>query len=86
MKNQDNDTFSLADTTRKCQYHVVFTPKYHRKAYTAHCVRKQANADGILKEKLRSCFVCQLPGIYCSAENRLSCLSDEYCCCTVKEF
>ena len=31
MKNQNNDTFSLAHTTWKCQYHVVFTPKYHRK-------------------------------------------------------
>ena len=31
MKNQDNDTFSLAHTTWKCQYHIVFTPKYHRK-------------------------------------------------------
>ena len=31
MKNQDNDIFSLAHTTWKCQYHIVFTPKYHRK-------------------------------------------------------
>ena len=31
MKNQDNDTFSLAHTTWRCQYHIVFTPKYHRK-------------------------------------------------------
>ena len=31
MKNQENDTFSLAHTTWKCQYHIVFTPKYHRK-------------------------------------------------------
>jgi putative transposase len=31
MKNQDNGTFSLAHTTWKCQYHIVFTPKYHRK-------------------------------------------------------
>ena len=31
MKNQDNDTFSLAHTTWKCQYHIIFTPKYHRK-------------------------------------------------------
>ena len=31
LKNQDNDTFSLAHTTWKCQYHIVFTPKYHRK-------------------------------------------------------
>ena len=31
MKNQNNDTLSLAHTTWKCQYHIVFTPKYHRK-------------------------------------------------------
>ena len=31
MKNNDNDVFSLAHTTWKCQYHIVFTPKYHRK-------------------------------------------------------
>ena len=31
MENKDNDIFSLAHTTWKCQYHIVFTPKYHRK-------------------------------------------------------
>ena len=31
MKNNNNDTYSLAHTTWKCQYHIVFTPKYHRK-------------------------------------------------------
>ena len=31
MKNQSNDTLSLAHTKWKCQYHIVFTPKYHRK-------------------------------------------------------
>ena len=31
MKNQNNDIFSLAHTRWKCQYHIVFTPKYHRK-------------------------------------------------------
>ena len=31
IKNQNNDTFSLAHTTWKCKYHIVFTPKYHRK-------------------------------------------------------
>ena len=31
MNNQENDTFSLAHTTWKCQYHIVITPKYHRK-------------------------------------------------------
>ena len=31
MENKDNDVLSLAHTTWKCQYHIVFTPKYHRK-------------------------------------------------------
>ena len=31
MKNQTNDTFSLAHTRWKCQYHIVFAPKYRRK-------------------------------------------------------
>ena len=31
MKNQNNDTFSLAHTRWKCQYHIVFCPKYRRK-------------------------------------------------------
>ena len=31
MKNQNNDIFSLAHTRWKCQYHIVFIPKYHRK-------------------------------------------------------
>ena len=30
MKNQANDNLSLAHTTRKCQYHIVFAPKYRR--------------------------------------------------------
>lgn len=32
MKNQNKDTFSLAHTTWKCQYHIIITPKYRRKA------------------------------------------------------
>lgn len=31
MKNQENDTSNLAHTTWKCQYHIVFRPKYHGK-------------------------------------------------------
>lgn len=31
MESQNNDIFSLAHTTWVCQYHIVFTPKYHRK-------------------------------------------------------
>lgn len=38
MKNQNNDTFSLAHTTWKCQYHIVFTPKYHRKIIEAYAM------------------------------------------------
>lgn len=30
MKNQANDNLSLAHTTWKCQYHIVFAPKYRR--------------------------------------------------------
>ena len=31
MRNQNNGTYSLAHTRWKCQYHIVFTPKYRRK-------------------------------------------------------
>ncbi len=30
MNNQANDTYSLAHTTWKCQYHIVFAVKYRR--------------------------------------------------------
>ena len=30
MNNQSNDNLSLSHTTWKCQYHVVFAPKYRR--------------------------------------------------------
>jgi putative transposase len=32
MDNKSNDTYSLAHTSWKCQYHIVFAPKYRRKA------------------------------------------------------
>ncbi len=32
MDNKSNDMYSLAHTSRKCQYHIVFAPKYRRKA------------------------------------------------------
>lgn len=32
MKNKANDTYSLSHTSWKCQYHIVFAPKYRRKA------------------------------------------------------
>ena len=32
MENKSNDTYSLAHTSWKCQYHIVFAPKYGRKA------------------------------------------------------
>ena len=32
MKNKPINEYSLAHTTWKCQYHIVFAPKYRRKA------------------------------------------------------
>ena len=32
MDNKANDTYSLSHTSWKCQYHIVFAPKYRRKA------------------------------------------------------
>lgn len=32
MKNKPINKYSLAHTTWKCQYHIVFAPKYRRKA------------------------------------------------------
>jgi len=32
MQEQNNATHSLAHTSWKCQYHIVFAPKYRRKA------------------------------------------------------
>ena len=31
MQNKANDTYSLSHTSWKCQYHIVFAPKYRRK-------------------------------------------------------
>ena len=31
LRNQNNGTYSLAHTRWKCQYNIVFTPKYRRK-------------------------------------------------------
>ena len=31
MENKSNDTYSLSHTSWKCQYHIVFAPKYRRK-------------------------------------------------------
>ena len=54
MKNQNNDTYSLAHTTWKCQYHIVFAPKYRRKIfYESH--RKEVM--NIIKE------LCQWKGV-----------------------
>ena len=30
MENKSNDTYSIAHTSWKCQYHIVFAPKYRR--------------------------------------------------------
>ena len=32
MNNKANDTYSLSHTSWKCQYHIVFAPKYRRNA------------------------------------------------------
>ena len=31
MESKSNDTYSLSHATWKCQYHIVFAPKYRRK-------------------------------------------------------
>ena len=54
MKNKDNDTFGLAHTMWKCQYHIVFTPKYHRKVIY-----------GVLREDIGKILrdLCQRKGV-----------------------
>ena len=56
MNNKGNDTYSLSHTSWKCQYHIVFAPKYRRKAIYGNlradigailrelCERKQVNS------------------------------------------
>ena len=46
MKN-NNDTYSLAHTSFKCQYHIVFAPKYRRKAIYG---KLKAEIGAILRE------------------------------------
>jgi len=50
LKNQNNDTFSLAHTTWKCQYHIVFAPKYRRKIIYG---KLKAEIGKILRELCR---------------------------------
>lgn len=45
MNNKANDTYSLSHTTWKCQYHIVFAPKYRRKAIYGNL---RADIGGIL--------------------------------------
>ena len=47
MNNKANDTYSLTHTSRKCQYHIVFAPKYRRKVIYGK-LRKEIGA--ILRE------------------------------------
>ena len=47
MKNKANDVYSLSHTSWKCQYHIVFAPKYRRKAIYGE-LRK--NIGEILRE------------------------------------
>ena len=45
MENQINATNSLAHTKWNCNYHIVFAPKYRRKAFFAE--EKKGNGDMI---------------------------------------
>ena len=47
MESKSNDTYSLSHTTWKCQYHIVFAPKYRRKVIYGK-LRKEIGA--ILRE------------------------------------
>ena len=47
MKNKANDTYSLSHTSWKCQYHIVFAPKYRRKAIYGNL---RADIGAILRE------------------------------------
>ena len=47
MNNKANDTYSLSHTTWKCQYHIVFAPKYRRKAIYGNL---RADIGAILRE------------------------------------
>ena len=47
VKNKANDTYSLSHTSWKCQYHIVFAPKYRRKAIYG---KLKAEIGAILRE------------------------------------
>ena len=47
MQNKANDKYSLAHTSWKCQYHIVFVPKYRRKAIYG---KLKAEIGAILRE------------------------------------
>ena len=50
MKNQENDTFSLAHTKWNCKYHIVFAPKYRRKVFYEE---KRMEIREILRKRVR---------------------------------
>ena len=54
MKNQINDMMSLSHTSWKCQYHIVFAPKYRRKVF-------YEEKRGEIREILRT--LCQWKGV-----------------------
>ena len=54
MENKYNDTYSIAHTSWKCQYHIVFAPKYRRmviynqiKADIGKILRKLCEQKGV---------------------------------------
>ena len=54
MENKSNDTYSIAHTSWKCQYHIVFAPKYRRmviynqiKADIGKILRKLCEQKGV---------------------------------------
>ena len=48
MKNKANDTYSLSHISYKCQYHIVFAPKYRRKVIYG---KLKAEIGTILREQ-----------------------------------
>lgn len=54
LKEQNNDTHSLAHTKWNCKYHIVFAPKYRRKAFY-----KEKRQE--IREMLRN--FCQWKGV-----------------------
>ena len=51
MKNKPINEYSLAHTTWKCQYHIVFAPKYRRKAIYGELKREIGKILRVLCER-----------------------------------